>query len=502
MAIEPIYETINFNCEKNTVSEQIKVESKAIASDEVTSIINVSTFAFISQTICSGGKIEYGGKIIFYVCYLDAENNVKKCECGSEFKGAFKDDFILDNSKVNLDVVVDKAYCDTSNSKLVANAYLTVKGTVSNCSQAVALSGGENLIINANQITCEKSCGVKSSTYPIEEEFQLGYAISEVISHRAQAIITAVQCGVGAIIVDGEVLVSAIMLQNNKKNDIIKEDKTIPFRYEIECEDAMPTMQATARVKEQSLKTDVSVDQDNGVSVMSVSINLLFEGEAFYYDTVSVATDVFSTDQEIDFGIKNIKHNRLGEVRSCNCTVLGRVGLSDLPVGASVLAVGDECVQILKISCDEGLAKITGTLSAVAYMRDGENGIFSCKLETPFENQLDCEFACETDITLVAKAKNARARIVSLNEMELESEIYFTVYPEEMNSISVIGEVKVLGEKQKETSAISVYIPTAGEELWSLSKRLNVCPEKLVATNPELQFPLTGNERIVIYRQR
>ena len=44
-------------------------------------------------------------------------------------------------------------------------------------------------------------------------------------------------------------------------------------------------------------------------------------------------------------------------------------------------------------------------------------------------------------------------------------------------------------------------VPFENEDLWSLAKRLSVCPEQLVSTNPELQFPLTGEERIVIYRQ-
>ena len=75
------------------------------------------------------------------------------------------------------------------------------------------------------------------------------------------------------------------------------------------------------------------------------------------------------------------------------------------------------------------------------------------------------------------------------------------VYPMEKQQVKYLKEIKACGEKPCENCAISVYIPMAGEELWSLSKRLNVCPEELVATNKDLQFPLSGKERIVIYRQ-
>ena len=40
------------------------------------------------------------------------------------------------------------------------------------------------------------------------------------------------------------------------------------------------------------------------------------------------------------------------------------------------------------------------------------------------------------------------------------------------------------------------------EDLWGLAKRLGQYPEALLETNPDLQFPLTGKERIVVYRQK
>ena len=82
------------------------------------------------------------------------------------------------------------------------------------------------------------------------------------------------------------------------------------------------------------------------------------------------------------------------------------------------------------------------------------------------------------------------------------SDVSFTVQQTENCSIKYIKEVKCIGEKPACECAISVYIPTPGEDLWGLAKRLNVAPETLVETNKELRFPLTGDERIVIYRKK
>ena len=503
MAFEPVFEKINFNCKKKSVSEQIRAECKAdISTEEVSSVLNISAWAVILESDVENGGVNYGGKVIFYISYIDIEGALKKCECGVEFKGTIKDAEIGSMSRAYLSATVDKADCNLSGTRPIAGAYITVRADVSDCEHFSALSSGENLIVNQSEIPFIKSFGVKSAVYPVEEEFELSYPVAEVLSHRAQAVITAVQCGVGAIIVDGEVLLSAIMLQKSEKGDIIKESKNIPFRMEIECEDAMPNMQATARVKEKSFKTEVSVDDDGGKSVVSASVNLVFEGEAYSDETVTVATDAFSTEQEVELVKRDLAYYKTGELRSCSQTVSGRAMTEDLPVGTALLAVGGERVEITNKRCDGDLTVVTGALYAVAYLRDGDGRTFTLKLETPFECSLDCPFACNVELETVAKAQKARARIVSINEIELEADVTFTVYPEERNEVRIIGEVKPLGEKKKNDSALSVYIPVEGEDLWSLSKRLNVCPSALIATNTDLTFPLTGKERIVVYRQK
>ncbi len=83
----------------------------------------------------------------------------------------------------------------------------------------------------------------------------------------------------------------------------------------------------------------------------------------------------------------------------------------------------------------------------------------------------------------------------------MEGEIYLTVYPSQTNKLQFISAITEGQEKEQKNSAISVYISQGGEQLFSLAKSLNVCPEELARTNEDLNFPLDGNERIVIYRQ-
>ena len=167
----------------------------------------------------------------------------------------------LDGAKVNLNVNVEKIEYDLSNLQLQISSILTVKADVTLPFQENTLLNSENIFVEEEQLTLLCGFGKRVNQYPIEEQFELNYLVEEVIFHKAQAVITNIQCGVGCIIVDGEVLLSLVLLQKNEKRDIIKEERILPFRMEIECEEAMPNMQATAFVKEKAVKTDVAVDE-------------------------------------------------------------------------------------------------------------------------------------------------------------------------------------------------------------------------------------------------
>jgi hypothetical protein len=106
-------------------------------------------------------------------------------------------------------------------------------------------------------------------------------------------------------------------------------------------------------------------------------------------------------------------------------------------------------------------------------------------INEPIEIRLYCE--------------NGTAKL-SYTEAEIGADLILFVKSVKKGKIKYLKELVLTSEKTAVNSAISVYIAKKDEDLWSLSKRLNVTPEELSVTNPELSFPLTGKERIIIFR--
>ena len=134
--------------------------------------------------------------------------------------------------------------------------------------------------------------------------------------------------------------------------------------------------------------------------------------------------------------------------------------------------------------------------------KDAENRVFTRKLEFAFENFIEGEFGANTEFCVNAKAFKTTARIASSTELEICGEVFLTLYPTTKTEYKVVSDVKFLEDKEEKSCAISVYIARSGEDVFSLAKRLNQCPDKIRETNKDLQFPLNGNERIVVYRQK
>ncbi len=503
MPNELTFERISLSEVKTKLTDKRQVECRTeVDTESVNKLLNVSSTCAILETNATNQKVSYGGKAVFYLCYEDSDGNIKKCECGTEFLGSV--DYASDKqpTKIKADCDVIKIESDASGIRLVVTATIKVTLCVMETNNLSLLSGGESLVCDLKEIEYLKGYGAREAGFNLEEDVDLPYAVGEVLYHRATPILTAVQCGVGVIICDGEVRLSAILLQTGEKSDIIREEKALPFRVEIECEEAMPTMTATASVKLKSFKTDVKVDKEKNLSLVSVSVGLIFTGEAFSLEKISIADDLFSLTEKIKFKKKDCLICSPQDERVCEVEVEGVALTDDLPENSTLKAVGGEKAQLISAkNTDDGLL-VTGVLSATGYFINGEGKFFTRKLETPFEKLASCPLNSDDEFDVYIKTENASGKIISTSEALISAHIILSVCPTARNKITYIEDAISEGEKEVNENAISVYIAFEGETLFSLAKRLNTPPEILQETNKDLSFPLSSEERIVVYRQK
>ena len=146
--VEPVYEKLNY-CQKIAqIKEQISLSAKSsVSCQEIDSVLSVSPFAVIDSIETLQGKIKYSGRINFFVCYLDKQNAIKKCECAGEFNGQISNDLIEEDAKVSLTSIIEKSSVELNGALLTANAILSLDASLTKQFEQNAVSGGKNIFV-------------------------------------------------------------------------------------------------------------------------------------------------------------------------------------------------------------------------------------------------------------------------------------------------------------------------------------------------------------------
>ena len=218
------------------------------------------------------------------------------------------------------------------------------------------------------------------------------------------------------------------------------------------------------------------------------------ESEAEY------AADCYSPLCEVKYSACECNAECVSGEKTLEKRVSGRgVFSSPLEAGARLMCCANEKITLTSVTAGDAVS-VEGVLEATAFLKDIDGKVFSVPLEAPFSAVLEYDVG-DDRYRVDAAVCECGARISSLESFEMDALVKFRIRTYRKTGEKVVGEVEEGEEKKPAASAVSVYIPLEGEELWDVAKRLNSSPETIAETNADLTYPLSGNERIVIYRQ-
>lgn len=500
MFIEPRYEEIVCKTEVKKLLSETNAECRTdIPADGVEKVLSVSAHAVLTGEEVTAGQFRYSGRAVFCVAYLAADGAVRKTECGAEFSNSVKTD-VEDPATSRTEIHVSRAVAEKSGGILVVRAVISAETRFFAERRGKALVGGENLIVKKCGMKRVKETRLPAAVYPLEEEFELNYAVGDAILHSAKAVVTAVQCGVGTVICDGELILTVCFLQKIENSDILKETRTFPFRMETEAEDALPACPADCEAALRGLSLNINVDENTGRSTVRVNAEIALSCACFEESEAEYAADCYSPLCEVKYSACECNAECVSGEKTPEKRVSGRgVFSSPLEAGARLMCCANEKITLTSVTAGDAVS-VEGVLEATAFLKDIDGKVFSVPLEAPFSAVLEYDVG-DDRYRVDAAVCECGARISSLESFEMDALVKFRIRTYRKTGEKVVGEVEEGEEKKPAASAVSVYIPLEGEELWDVAKRLNSSPETIAEINADLIYPLSGNERIVIYRQ-
>ncbi len=495
MAITPRLEKVTFQkCVE--VTNKNKIECKLGVYEEDAEILCSNARAFLLSAEISDGEIRFNGKAIFNAVCVNGKE-LKKAESGVEFSFKFNSGVTGQNQAVNLSSVeVLDVEVTKQNGVLIASGVLLFKGEVLVEEESEQVSSISNGFLT-KKTSGEKSdiIGKEQKTFTVQDDFEVQSKITDVICHNEKVIVTNCQSGIGCVILDGEVEVLIVFKTAQEENNTISEKRRVPFRFELELNDVMPSNIALCNATVTNSNVKVFVDENKNKS--SVNIDAYMQVSAVVYETNSYiyCEDAYSTvcNLKLDKALKTLE------------TVVGndiyeQKIVSDLAYydeNALLTCVLNDKIEELETSFKNGAINVKGIISVSSLYN--VNGELKCQTSlVPFETSFNANSN---------SVKNVKCVIANVEVEKVDSKFVcsFTlkVYYSCINSktISVLRKVEEGDKKVANDSAISVYIASKGEDLWSVCKALNTSEEVILASNSDLVFPLESEQRILIYRE-
>ncbi|MDE6505602.1 MAG: DUF3794 domain-containing protein [Clostridia bacterium] len=488
MALNAQYQNGSYMRQSAALRAQSMVEIKFSAQDagEV-----VAVYPQISLNSCevSSGRVNYGGRLIATLVYIGEEGKLCRVQKGAEFTHFIDDDNLAPAQRGECNLSCVRHQLKRDGSSYVVAVVVDAQITVYDAAQRNYLTSLEGAI-------CKTESGKLFSpvnfTGESEVDDDFDCVASDVLVPAAQALVLDCNVRAGVVEASGEIYLSLLAIRDGSP---VSLDRIIPFKCEISCDEALFSQRAFCRAEIKSVSVNCKVNEDKGKCDVEFNAVLGLSGHFYEEEEISYIADAFSRDCEISLTRAEEQTLLDTETKVYTERVNGLCAAkAKLDYTCAFLAAALPCAEYARTA--DG---IEGSVSAtLLYEQGGE--IRSTEVNMPFTVKLAGLSQSCGEISVAVCGVSLRQR--AEGECEGEAVLKITAADGEAKTISYVTEAAENGEKQLSQSAISVYIPAAGDGLWETAKRLSESPENIQLANPELTFPLSGKERILIYRPK
>ncbi len=469
--------------EQNMVSVPLNLDK-----EKAEKVMSVSGNVGLIDCKVNQGEVVYIGRITYSVLYLADE--IERVESGMEFTFKLNGDF-SDSDRANVLLSASDFSVRINGNVAFIESLITADIEVFCEDEINYLKEVDDLNkVAKSEYVRKKTC---VNEFDLDDEFDTD-KVYKVLGSSATAKLKGVEHNGGVAILDGDVFFSVLLLHFNQKNDIIRETRVIPFRFEVETS-TFAKEKCNVAVKVDKLNLKVYIDEERDRSVVESSIKLSVTTDFYEVEELDYIDDVYSPTVELDIKKTPVTFKCLeDEIRLCK-RISGKL-TAFIPENSRFLTTCSDRIEVININFDEAVT-VDAMLYLDAIMVDGEQNTVSVACKSPLNFTFDnIGIIKDVRVSLVDCSYKFRSGNI---EFDGEVLIEYSVYKE--CSFDLICDINEGKEKKANDGVISVYVAQEGETEWDVTKALGVSIDEIYELNAQLQFPLEKSEKIICFRQ-
>lgn len=484
MSLTTQYQTGTFTRRIANLHSQSIVEIR-FSGQDIGEIVAVSPEVSANSVEINSGRATYNGRLVCTVAYTDEDGKLCRVQKGAEFSHYCDDDNLAPAHRGLIHLNCEKTQIRRDGSSFLVAVVVSAEIQVFASAERSYLSSAEGAVLkrdNAGLCTAVTFSGESE----VEDDFDCN--AEDVLIPAAEALVLDCNARAGTVEVTGEIYLSMLAMREGAP---VSLDRVIPFKCELVCEEALLSRKAFCRADIKDISVNAKVREDKGVCGVEIVARLGFSGSFYDEEETPVILDAFSCDNDLNLTFAEEKSYPCAGYKVYSERVSGLCATkAKLDYTCAFLATATPRVEFARSE-----SGIEGSVSAtLIYNQGGE--IRASEVNLPFAVTLAGLNYGEISVAVCGVSVRQRAE----GECEAEAVLKISAAEQEERHCRYLKEAQDGEQVEVSDSAVSVYIPVKGDDLWATAKKLKRPPEDIQATNHELTFPLSGKERIIVFR--
>lgn len=455
-------------------------------------IVDASVNIYVISLTAQEKSVKANLKAVYNVVYK-TDDGLNCFESGAEFSVAFNHEQITSKTCIFPEIAVSKVTVDRNEESVAISALI-------DCEATFNASETQEVLLDVEGAVCKKEQKERieyflsgENFFEVEGEKILPFNLKKVLSHKHVVLIKETQCGIDEVISDGEILSEFLLLTNS--NDLRYETLTTNFRLESELNGVTPESVAISQAVLENASLKVVSEEESGKSSVGLTFGLKIFCDAYEKKQAEYIQDAFFVNNESILESEQIllQCALLQEEKSRK--FFGEAIFEKekdekylCPISSNIYAV-DYSVQNNKLEVSMVVkAKVLTELN-------GEK--FSREAEIPLNFSVDVA----DSVIAVNPIKKSLSVKQSDGKCFLEGEINLIITTCENYKINVLVKAEKGQEKQTDNSTIGIIFIQAGDDEWTVCKKVGVNGQTLMAQNPDLLLPAESDCAVVVFRQ-
>lgn len=501
MSFKAKYEKIKSDYLIKLSNAQLVVNAsiKLTDEDDNVKLLTVGSTSKILTIESLGGAVKVNGSVSWKALYVLSNGEIKSVDYLSDFTDTLDVEGVNPSMRLLAQSNVLEIKTEVADNNIFITAVLDIGMQAVASYEYDCLADADDAYVKGVEEQFIALSAMGEGSFEISEDVDINGKLERVLYYDSKVVIKDASVGEGLVIISGEV-VSEVTIELDR--GIETRFYCMPFQEDIMAQGAQTGYEVYCEAIVKSNK--IVISQENNKTIIGLEAIIFAKAAIFSKKYYTLVSDIYSPNYNINVKREEVSAERLVFSKYYEEKINGLAQLNeDMP---SIQTILTTCVSnnvVTNISADDNYVVAEGLLTATVIYKDYENQVNSVKVELPYSLKKSIMEARKTQVLTGKIVENAvSSRIRRDKEIEVYADLKICIDAFESYKINYVSDCVKGEDKQVDATAISIYVAEEGETFWDIGKALNASVDTIKLLNPNLSEPLTGKERITIYRKR